>query len=73
MTFFSRVFKKFCTIPPLGHLNYNNMLVQEQFGFRKNLTTEKATYELINEFVIALNDTLIVGRIVCQLVKKKSV
>jgi hypothetical protein len=33
----------------LGHLNNNNLLVQEQFGFTKNLTTGNATYELINE------------------------
>jgi hypothetical protein len=25
----------------LGHLNGSNILVKEQFGFRKNLTTEK--------------------------------
>jgi hypothetical protein len=58
--------------PPLGHLNYNNIVAEEQCGFRKNLTTEKATYELINEFVSALNDTLIVGGIMCELVKKKA-
>ena len=32
----------------LGHLNDNNRLPEEKFGFRKNLTTEKATYELNN-------------------------
>jgi len=26
----------------------NNILVEEETGFRKNLTTEIATYELIN-------------------------
>jgi hypothetical protein len=50
--------------PPLGHLNFNNILV-ERFGSMKNLTTEKTTYELINEFVGSLNDTLIVGGIMC--------
>jgi hypothetical protein len=39
-------------------LNSNNILVKEQFGFRKDLTTEKATYELINDILSALNDRL---------------
>jgi hypothetical protein len=43
--------------------------VKEQFGFRKNLTTEKATYELTNEIVCVLHDKLIVGRIFCDLAK----
>jgi hypothetical protein len=30
------------------HLNDNNILVEEEIEFRKNLTTEKAIYELIN-------------------------
>jgi hypothetical protein len=32
-----------------GHLNDYKLLVDEQIGFRKNLTTEKANYELLNE------------------------
>lgn len=43
----------------LGHLNDKNRLPVEKFGFKKNLTTEKATYELINEIVSALNGKLI--------------
>ena len=53
----------------LGHLNNNNILVAEQFGFRKNRTTEQATYELYNEIVSALNDKLIVAGIFCDLAK----
>jgi hypothetical protein len=45
----------------LGHLNNNNILFQEKFGFRQNLTTKKATYELMKFHV--LNDKLIVGGI----------
>jgi hypothetical protein len=37
--------------------------VKEQFGFKKNLTTEKATYELTNEIISVLDDQLIAGRI----------
>ena len=48
---------------------FNNILVEEQFGFRRKLKTEKAIYELINEIVSAYNDKLIVGRIFCDLAK----
>ena len=34
----------------------HNILAEEQFGFIKNLKTEKATYELINEILSALNN-----------------
>jgi len=43
----------------LGHLNDKNRLPVEKFGFKKNLTTEKANYELINEIVNALNGKLV--------------
>jgi hypothetical protein len=36
---------------------------------RKNLTTEKAPSELINDILRALNDKLIVGGIFCDLAK----
>jgi hypothetical protein len=52
----------------LIHLN-DNILVKEQFGFRKNLATEKATYDLINDIVSAVNDKFIVGGIFCDLAK----
>jgi hypothetical protein len=43
--------------------------MKEKFGFRKNVTTEKATYELTNEIICVLNDKLIIGRIFCALAK----
>jgi hypothetical protein len=48
------------------HLN-NNVLVEEQFGFRKYQTTKQATYELINDIASAVKDKLIVGGIFCDL------
>jgi len=48
------------------HLNGKTILV-EQFGFMKNLTTEKATCELSNEIVSALNYRFIVGGNFCDL------
>jgi hypothetical protein len=55
LTSFSKVFEKVIFNRLLEHLNCNNILVKEQFGFRKDLTTEKATYELINDILSALN------------------
>jgi hypothetical protein len=36
----------------LGPLNNNNILVEEQLGSIKNLTTIKETYELIYEILV---------------------
>ncbi|PNF17558.1 hypothetical protein B7P43_G15556, partial [Cryptotermes secundus] len=69
LTSFSKVFEKVMYNRLLEHLNSNNILVKEQFGFRKDLTTEKATYELTNDILSALNDRLIVGGIFCDLAK----
>jgi hypothetical protein len=41
----------------LRPLNINSIVVGDQFGFRKNLSTEKGAYELTNE-ICALNDKL---------------
>jgi len=54
----------------LGHLNNNSILFEEKFGFRQNLTTKKATYELIKFHV--LNDKRIVGGIFLWFSKRLS-
>ena len=47
MISFSEVFEKVMYNGLLRYLNNDNILVEEHSGFRKNLTTEKATYELM--------------------------
>jgi hypothetical protein len=69
LTSFSKIFVKVIYSRLLEHLNSNNILVKEQFGFRKGLTTEKATYEVINDILSALNDKLIMGGIFSDLAK----
>jgi hypothetical protein len=49
------IFEKIICNRLLEHVSKNNVLAKEQFGFRRNLTTEKATYELSNEILDALN------------------
>jgi hypothetical protein len=41
----------------------------EQFGFRKNLSIEKALFSFTNEILCALNNRIQVGGISCHLVK----
>jgi len=67
MTSPSKVFEKAMYNKILRHLNDSNILVKEQFEFRKNLTTEKATHELSNGTVSVLSNKLIVGQIFCVL------
>ena len=43
-------------IPLLRHLNNSNILAEEQFRFRKTITTQDASYELSNEMVSAPNN-----------------
>jgi len=50
------------------HINQNNILATEQYGFRNN-STEKASFKLINEILLALNNKLTVGGIFCDLEK----
>ena len=49
MTSFSRVFEKLRYNRQHGHLNDYNLSVDKQIGFRKNVTTKIANYELLNE------------------------
>jgi len=46
----------------LKHIEANNILGVEQFGFRTS-STEKASYKLIDDILIALNNRLMVGGI----------
>ena len=54
---------------PYQHIKQNNILATEQYGFRNNSSTEKASFKLINEALLALNNKLTVGGIFCCLEK----
>jgi hypothetical protein len=47
LTSFSKVFEKIIYERLLQHINVNNNLVEEQFGFRPATSTDKAAYRLI--------------------------
>ena len=69
MTSFSKVFEKALYIRVTEHLNTNNLLVGNKFGFRKGTATEDAIFKLMNEILKALNNKTVAGSIFCDLEK----
>ena len=65
---FSKVFKKVLYVRMYQHLFNNNILGDEQFGFRSKLSTMAATFNLINENWCSQLKK-IVGGIFCDLKK----
>jgi len=51
------------------HITVNNILADEQYGFRNNSSTESASFNLINNILDALNNNKLVGGIFCDLTK----
>jgi hypothetical protein len=47
----------------------NNILAQEQYGFRTHSSTEQAAFTLINSIQTAMNNNQMVGGIFCDLQK----
>jgi hypothetical protein len=68
-TSLSKVFEKIIYGRVLKHIVTNNILAVEQFGFRTSLSTEKASYELIDDILNALNNRIMVEGIFCDLQK----
>jgi sarcosine oxidase/L-pipecolate oxidase len=65
---FSKILEKVIYKRLLSRLNKYNILVKEQFGFREN-STALATYNLLDNIYVALNNKCIVGGIFCDLRK----
>jgi len=61
LTSFSKIFEKNIFTRLTRHLNYNHILVEEQFGFRIKSSMELASYKLINDTFTSLNNKLLVG------------
>jgi len=51
------------------HLESNNILTTEQFGFRKGVHIENAVFSLTDSIITALNQRQQVGGIFCDLTK----
>jgi hypothetical protein len=69
LTSFSKIFERVIHNRFQQHLDINNILAHEQHGFQTNLSTESATYDLINIILTATNNKLVVGGLFCDLTK----
>ena len=69
LTSFSKVLEKLIYNRLLNHIQTNNILRAEQFGFRVSLSTEKASYKLIDDILNAFNNKTMIGGIFCDLQK----
>jgi hypothetical protein len=61
LTFFLKLFEKVMYRRILTHINNGNIIVNRQFGFRSQSSTEMATYNLLNELLKAFNNKRKVG------------
>jgi hypothetical protein len=58
---FSKVIEKVIYSRLYQHLTRNKILSNDQYGFKKNSTTNKASYKLVNEIMLAMNNKFTVG------------
>ena len=69
LTSFSKIFEKLVFNRLCNHVIDNNILAHEEYGFRKNLSMEEASYNLTYNILDALNNKFTVGGIFCELTK----
>jgi hypothetical protein len=69
LTVFSKVFEKAMHSRLSLHLHTNNILVTEQHGFRKGISTENATFRLTDSVFTSFNQKMHVGGIIYDLAK----
>jgi hypothetical protein len=66
LTAFSIVFERIIYDRLVQHIETNNILTDEQFGFRTFSSTEKASHKLIDGILDTLNNKMMVGGIFCD-------
>jgi hypothetical protein len=69
LTTFSKVLEKDLYSRLIGHFDTHQLLVDNQYGFRKGIATEDAIYKLLNEILNASNNKTVAGSIFCDLEK----
>jgi hypothetical protein len=67
LTSFSKIFEKVIYNRVQYHIEVNNIFAQDQYGFRTKLSTNVATYNLINDVLLAFDAKLTVGGLFCNL------
>ena len=66
---FSKIFEKIIALRIQEHIDKNQIVANEQYGFRRNVCTDNASYTLTHEILSAINNKLTVGGIFCDLSK----
>jgi hypothetical protein len=66
LTVFSKVFEKAMHNRLSHHLHTNNILVSEQHGFRKGISTENAAFRLTDSVSKSINQKMHVAGIFCD-------
>jgi len=69
LTSFSKIIEKIIYKRLYSYLNDNNILVDDQYGFREKLSTEMTTYTLVNNVLSSLDRRNLVGGLFCDLQK----
>ena len=65
----SKIFEKVIYNRPFDHFHSNAILNKHQYGFQSEMSTENASYILLNEILRTLNNKQIVGGMYCDLHK----
>ena len=69
LTSFSKIFEKLIFTRLYKHLLANQILANEQYGFRNNSSAENTTYDVVNEIIQATNHKRSIGGLFCDLEK----
>ena len=69
LTSFSKVFEKALYSRLTEYLYNNKLLVENQYGFRKGLSTDDAIFKLIKAILDTLNNKMKTGSVFCDLLK----
>jgi len=69
LTSFPKIIEKIIYKRLYSYLNGNNVLVDDQYGFREKLSTKMATYTLLNNVLSSLDRRNLVGGLFCDLQK----
>ena len=69
LTVFYKVLEKAMNSRLSEHLHTNNIVVAEQYGFIKGISTEDASFRLTDSIFKSINQKLHVGGIFCDMAK----
>ena len=69
LTGFSKIYEIFIFHRLIQHIQLHNIIASQQFGFRKGLSMENATYQLIETVSYAWNSKKCIAGVFCYLTK----